>query len=300
MRPATSSRTPETGRQDKRNHLGDAGFRGALRHLSTPPSWFTDKKQIERLAQAVQASETRSNAQFGNHWDIALWRNGTPEQHEALARRISQRYVERYGTLVIYAIHAPSGQGSEHNWHLHLAPNMRRITELGFGEKATEITDGKTSPSETEWARRMIAEETNALPEERVHSDERGNSAERVSSEVFSSEPMVHMGETTSWQAARRRDIRTDVGDWNRVIRAVNEDIERTESPVRHAAPQKAKQQLYPSGRAEIKAEARARKDPNGADTRTIQPDNRIRRIRFRASRRQVRSGPRRDLPRRL
>ena len=247
---------PETGRQDKRNHPGDVVSWGIVAPEHAP-SWFTDKKQIERLAQAVQASETRSNAQFGNHWDIALWRNGTPEQHEALARRISQRYVERYGTLVIYAIHAPSGQGSEHNWHLHLAPNMRRITELGFGEKATEITDGKTRHLETEWVRRMIAEETNAFLKS-VNSDERVTQQSYKQRGILK-QPMVHMG-NDAWQA-EKRGIRTDVGDWNRVIRAVNEDIERTESPVRHAAPQKAKQRKVPI-QAEIKAEARARKDP--------------------------------------
>jgi hypothetical protein len=57
----------------------------------------------------VQASETRSNAQFSNHWDIGLWRNGTPEQREAVMRRIATRYMERYGTLVVYAVHAPTG-----------------------------------------------------------------------------------------------------------------------------------------------------------------------------------------------
>jgi hypothetical protein len=37
---------------------------------------LSDKSNIDRIANEVQASETRSNAQFSNHWDIGLWRNG--------------------------------------------------------------------------------------------------------------------------------------------------------------------------------------------------------------------------------
>ena len=105
--------------------------------------------------------------------------------------------------------------------------------------------------------RRMIAEETNAFLKS-VHSDERVTQQSYKQRGILK-QPMVHMG-NDAWQA-EKRGIRTDVGDWNRVIRAVNEDIERTESPVRHAAPQKAKQRKVPI-QAEIKAEARARKDP--------------------------------------
>jgi hypothetical protein len=215
---------PETGRQDKRNHPGDVVSWGIVAP-SHAPSWFNDKSQIERLAQAVQASETRSNAQFSNHWDIALWRNGTPEQHEQLARRISERYVERYGTLVVYAVHAPSGEGSEHNWHLHLAPNMRRMTEIGFGAKATEITDGKTRHLETEWVRRMIADETNAFLKN-INSDERV-SHQSYRQRGILKQPMIHMG-NNAWQA-EKRGIRTDPGNWNREIHAINLDIDNTQ-----------------------------------------------------------------------
>jgi hypothetical protein len=208
---------PETGRQDKRNHPGDVVSWGVVAP-SHAPSWLTDKTQIERLAQAVQASETRSNAQFSNHWDIALWRNGTPEQHEALARRISERYVDRYGTLVVYAVHAPSGEGSEHNWHLHLAPNMRRITEDGFGKKATEITDGKTRQLETEWVRRMVAEETNAFLKS-VNSDERVSHQSYAQRGILK-DPMVHLG-AKAWQA-EKRGVNTKLGDLNRTARAEN------------------------------------------------------------------------------
>jgi hypothetical protein len=215
---------PETGRQDKRNHPGDVVSWGIVAP-SHAPSWFADKSQIERLAQAVQASETRSNAQFSNHWDIALWRNGTPEQHEALARRISERYVERYGTIVVYAVHAPSGEGSEHNWHLHLAPNMRRVTEIGFGAKATEITDGKTRHLETEWVRRMIADETNAFLKD-INSDERV-SHQSYRQRGILKQPTIHMG-NNAWQA-EKRGVRTDPGNWNREIHTINLDIDNTQ-----------------------------------------------------------------------
>ena len=191
------------------------------------PQRFRDKLQIDRVANEVQASESRTNAQFSNHWDVASWRHFTPEQHMALAERIATRYMERYKVMVVAAVHEPSGQGSADNWHIHLVPNMRRIDENGIGEKAKEITDGKTRHLETEWVRRMIADELNSALA-MAHSDERV-SHQSYRQRGILKQPMIHMG-NNAWQA-EKRGIATDPGDWNRQIRAMNADIEATKAP---------------------------------------------------------------------
>jgi hypothetical protein len=103
----------------------------------------------------------------------------------------------------------------------------------------------------------MIAEELNSALV-MVNSDERV-SHQSYRQRGILKQPMVHMG-NNAWQAEKRGE-RTDPGNWNRQVRAVNADIERTESPVRHIAPKKGKQRKAPI-QTEIKAEARARKDP--------------------------------------
>jgi hypothetical protein len=103
---------------------------------------------------------------------IGLWRNATPKQHQAVMEKIARNASERYGATVTWAIHEPSGEGSEDNWHGHLAMNMRRVTPNGFGPKAREIVDGKTRRLETEWMRRMIEDEINGFLRS-VNSDER-------------------------------------------------------------------------------------------------------------------------------
>ncbi len=133
-------------------------------------------------------------------------------------RGIATRYAERYNVLVVYAVHPPSGQGSDDNWHGHLAPTMRRVTAEGFGEKARELQDGKTKKLEIEWCRRMIAEEINSFLAS-VNSDER-ISHESYRDRGMLNEPMLHMG-NNAWQAEKRGE-KTELGDKNREIRKRN------------------------------------------------------------------------------
>jgi hypothetical protein len=125
-----------------RGHPGEVKSWGMVAP-SPAPARFSDKIKISNVANEVQASETRTNSQFSNHWDIASWRHFTPDQHEALARRIATRYMERYGVFVCYAVHEPSGQGSEDNWHIHLIPNMRRVGENGIGKRLRKSRTAK-------------------------------------------------------------------------------------------------------------------------------------------------------------
>lgn len=117
----------ENRRTCNRNHAGEVTSWG-ISAGGPCPARFLDRSQIAQTANEAQASEKRINSHLSTHWDIALWRHATPEQHEQVMKRIAERYAERYGVLVVYAVHAPSGEGSEHNWHGHLAPTMRRVT----------------------------------------------------------------------------------------------------------------------------------------------------------------------------
>lgn len=204
-----------------RGHPGDVLAWGTIAPPNAPP-YLTDPEQLAKAWNDAQRAETRINSHLANHWDIGLWRKATPEQNRAVMQRIAERTSEKYGVMVTWAVHAPSGEGSEHNLHGHLAMNMRRVTSTGFGAKAREIVDGKTRSLETEWMRRMIAEEINTFLAS-------VNAEERVSHQSYRQrgmlkEPMIHMG-ANAWQAEKRGEP-TALGNRNREIRARNQTNE--------------------------------------------------------------------------
>lgn len=185
-----------------RGHPGDVLAWGTLAP-SGAASYLTDPDQLAKAWNDAQRAETRVNSHLANHWDIGLYRDGTIEGHRQVMQRIAEQTSQRYGVMVTWAVHAPSGEGSEHNWHGHLAMNMRRVTPEGFGAKAREIVDGKTRGLETEWMRRMIAGEINVYLKSI-------NAPERVSHESYRQrgilkEPMVHMGPTPGRQRSGAR-----------------------------------------------------------------------------------------------
>jgi MobA/MobL family protein len=133
-----------------RGHPGDVLAWGTAAP-SGAPSYLTDPDQLAKAWNDAQRAEKRVDSHLANHWDIGLYRGGTVEGHRQVMERIAEQTSQRYGIMVTWAVHAPSGEGSEHNWHGHLAMNMRRVSPEGFGPKAREIVDGKTRRLETEW-----------------------------------------------------------------------------------------------------------------------------------------------------
>lgn len=203
-----------------RNHAGEVESWGVVAGGPCPAS-FLDKSKIDGTANNYELYDTRVNAHLSNHIDFALWRHGTKEQNEELTRRIAQRYADRYKVMVVYSVHAPSGEGSNDNDHGHLAPTTSRVTKDGFGEKARELQDGKTKKLELMWCRRMIAEETNAFLKS-VNSDERVTHLSYRDRGILK-DPMKHMG-AKAWQA-EKKSIRTERGDENRAIRDRNRKL---------------------------------------------------------------------------
>jgi hypothetical protein len=214
----------ENQRGTYRGHPGDVLSWGTIAP-SWAPSYLTDPEHLAKAWNDAQRSEKRVDSHLANHWDIGLWRNATPERNRNLMEKIARNVTERYGIMVTWAVHEPSGEGSEHNFHGHLAMNMRRITETGFGPKAREIVDGKTRRLETEWMRRMIADEINDFLKS-VNSDER-ISHQSYRQRGILKEPMVHMG-ANAWQA-EKRGASTELGDKNRKIRDRNRQAEQEE-----------------------------------------------------------------------
>ena len=260
----------ENKRTCYRGHPGEVKGWGTVAP-AMGPSYLTVKGQLGKAWNDAQRAETRSNSHLANHWVIGLWRNATAEQHQAVMEKIAKQVSDRYGVMVTWAVHEPSGEGSDANWHGHLAMNMRRVTPEGFGAKAREIVDGKTRRLETEWMRRMIAGEINGLLRS-VNSDER-ITHESYQARGILKQPMQHMG-NNAWQAEKRGE-RTRIGDKNRAIRKENaafdkeigqhnSTIDKIDAKLCDVHQQKifvVKQEIS-SIQAEIKAEARARKDP--------------------------------------
>jgi hypothetical protein len=186
------------------------------------PSYLSDKKRLSEAANAVEASETRVNSHVANHWDQALWRNGTAEEQMAIAAEVARRLSDRYGVWVLYGVHKPTDHGNDGNWHAHYEHNMREVGFDGFGAKVRRIVDKKTRSEETVWVRKMMAEVMNDYLAMK-------NSDERVShlsykDQGVDKEPTRHLGNKRNM--LELDGIQTNVGDWNRGVRERNSEAE--------------------------------------------------------------------------
>lgn len=207
-----SLKDERTGTWCTRNHEGDVLSWGI--EAPKPAAWV-DEKELGKLANAVEKSETRINSHVGNHWNLASSREFSEADHIAVAKTMAKELSARYGVLVIWAVHKPTEQGKDSNWHIHLGYNMRRLDAKGFGEKAREIIDRKTSVVETIWQRKLFADQLNkrlALI----------GSVERVSHLSYKDrgidrEPMKHLGHKANQLELKGQA--TEIGDFNRAVR---------------------------------------------------------------------------------
>ena len=189
----------------------------------TDVEWAQD---IPRLANAMEASEKRKDAQLGHEWTIAL--PAAPlsdEQRSGLSHRLAQKLSDLYGVAVIAAIHRPGQEGDERNHHVHLLFTTRQVEPDGkLGAKVTVVTDRKTSAEEVTRFRQITADLINdALAD--------AGSAERVSPLSFEArgiqkEPTTHLGPSAS-EMERRAPGSSDRGDMNREVAAHNQALDQ-------------------------------------------------------------------------
>ena len=114
------------------------------------PDWAHDPAALWRAAERAEQTIDRQSGerrwkkggQIARHMTIALPREVTPEQRQAmlLAFIAAELQPERHGVAVEWAIHA-----DDHNPHAHLLISTRALGAAGFGKKARAMNPGFAS-----------------------------------------------------------------------------------------------------------------------------------------------------------
>ncbi|NTE84654.1 Ti-type conjugative transfer relaxase TraA [Agrobacterium tumefaciens] len=94
--------------------------------------WALDRSA---LWNAAEFAEKRKDARVAREFEIALPRELSPEGRLKAARAFAQDLANRYGAAVDFAIHSPSENGDDRNYHAHVLMTTREIRQAGLGEK---------------------------------------------------------------------------------------------------------------------------------------------------------------------
>ena len=194
------------------------------------PDWA---KVRAKLWNAVEAKENRKNSVVARELMVPLPSQVPPEERERVAREIARSLADRHGSAVDWSLHAPSRDGDERNFHVHLLMTTRTLGADGWGDKIRVLdesikkdADGKSAGGkEVEAIREELAAIIN-------RSLERHGIEERVDHRSYERRGMdreaePHMG--TAATAMERRGERTEKGDERRAVQERNRDREEAE-----------------------------------------------------------------------
>ncbi len=151
------SRTQKLHRYSKR--------KGVLSyHMLVPagaPKWCNDAAVFWDMNEN---KESRANARLARELETTLPHELTKEQREKLGLELGQMLVDRYQAAVLVALHAPSSQGDQRNFHVHLLMSARKITPEGFGERAGAAFDATkgAGAEEIKVVRELVSKTINA------------------------------------------------------------------------------------------------------------------------------------------
>jgi hypothetical protein len=105
-------------------------------HMLAPigaPAWCLDANVFW---DANEAWESRANARVARELEVSLPNELDDEQREQLAIALGQELVGRFNAVVLVAIHEPSAEGDQRNFHVHLLMSARQVGPAGLGERA--------------------------------------------------------------------------------------------------------------------------------------------------------------------
>lgn len=174
----------------------------------------------EELWNAAEGAEKRKDARIAREFEIALPAELSKEQRRELATDFAKNLVERYGVAADIAMHEPSRNGDQRNYHAHILITTRKITAQGLGEKTDLEREDKALRAQGKPSGRKQIEALRADWATRCNRTlERAGHEARVSHKSLEAQginraPSVHLGPTAT--AMERRGIQTERGDLNR------------------------------------------------------------------------------------
>ena len=191
-----------------------------------------DGSQIsrERLWNLAEAAERRKDARVGREYEVALPAELTPEQRRDLALEFAHYLAEHYGVAVDVAIHAPSREGDNRNFHAHILTTTRTLekgklagkADIELEDKALRAQGKPSSRQQVEAVRATWAEMTNRALERAGHESRVDHRT--LEAQGLDREPSRHLGPAAT--AMERRGQQTDRA-LNAPDREQEEDRER-------------------------------------------------------------------------
>lgn len=204
------------------------------------PAWARDREQ---LWNAAEAKEKRDNACTAHEFEIAFPDGFNIMQRRECGAAIAGEIMNRYGVAVDVAWHEPGSEGDERNYHAHMLFTTRAFDERtkdGWAKKKyrdlskdyAKDADGKIILDEDGKKQRRGQLEILSLRE--FTAAEMNRIAERDSIAVktehlsfekrgIDREPTQKLGPYAA--ELERKGIKSERGDINREIRAVNDNI---------------------------------------------------------------------------
>lgn len=180
------------------------------------PAEFADR---EKLWNAAEKTEKRSDAQVCRSFDMALPNNMPEDLQEQLIQEFCQEQFADQGMIADWSIHRPKPKKGKKNDHAHVLTTMRDVDEHGFGKKNRSWNDkGMVNMWRKAWADKVNEYiDRYQIPENHIdHRSLKNQEIDRL--------PQKHLGKVA--HAMEQRGEPTDRGHINREIRAMNENME--------------------------------------------------------------------------
>ena len=124
------------------------------------PEWVHDP---EKLWNAAEAAEKKKNATVARELELALPAFLSLNDRREIVEEVAAFLVEEYGVAVTAALHEPSRQGDQRNFHAHIMFTTREIDAGGFGKKTRVLDDLKQGPKEINKIRHAAADIINEV-----------------------------------------------------------------------------------------------------------------------------------------
>lgn len=196
------------------------------------PEWANDRST---LWNNVERAEKRKNSTVAREFEVALPCELSKEQRIALVADFARQIVDRHGCAVDACLHDDK-RNKTPNHHAHIMLTTRKLEQTGFTQKTRELDEKKSG--EVDFWREQWAKTVNEhLKQHQIIKNDRFVQIDHRSlkDQGIDRQPTIKMGVQAS--AMERKGIKTDKGDYNRVIKTYkpHELIHTFEKSLKHA-----------------------------------------------------------------
>lgn len=219
---------------------------GVIEHEIILPHELKLSINSNELWNKAEQAENRKDARVGREWEISLPHELNLEQRKILAQEITKSLADKYNVACQYALHNPSKEGDQRNYHVHILTTTRIINRDGsLGEKSTlELSNTKLDKLGLERSDKQITDIRADIAEKINLHLERANIQEKVShlsleAQGINKVATIHKGKAVT--EMERRGIQTDMGNLNIEIQSTNKEINLLVNQVAHDGNELAK-----------------------------------------------------------